>query len=148
MTNPSTLTYSLAENIKTQSCRILMRSIVTAEAYLLWQLSGLHSPGGLRAPAVHCHSYAEQQRYCQDAYSHCKSCHNTCKRDFIFLNPLLAQMHGNVRCIRSISSPVLSHFTLNPHSASQSSVKTSCISSVNTVRGHGFKPLHPGTEFG
>lgn len=75
-----------------------MRTIVTVEAHLLWQLPGLYFPGGVRAPAVDSHSYAEQQRYCQDTYRNCKSCHNTWKRDFFFfvaVNPLLAQMHVN-----------------------------------------------------
>lgn len=74
----------ISRNIKSQTCHILMRTIVTAEAHLLWQLSGLHFPGGVRSPAVDCHSYAEQQRHRQDTYSHCKSCHNTFKRDFFF----------------------------------------------------------------
>lgn len=51
-------------------------------------------------------------------------------------------------CKGSVSLPVLDHLALNPHSAFQSSVKTSCIRSVNTVRGHGFKPVQSGTGFG
>lgn len=46
--------------------------------------AGLHFPGGLRAPAVDCHSDAEQQRHCQDTYRHCKSYRNTCEKDFFF----------------------------------------------------------------
>lgn len=66
----------------------------------------------------------------------------------------MPRIHGicvdtaRMRCIGSVSLPVLDHLALNPHSAFQSSVKISCIRSVNTVSGHGFKPMHPGTGFG
>lgn len=65
---------------------VIIRAVSTAQKHLsvflahVWQSSALHLPGVVCSPPVDCHSYAEQQRHCQETHSHCKSCYGTCGR--------------------------------------------------------------------